>query len=57
MVEGTIFSKDQETFVWVSDDPNKVPIYIEAKILVGSVKAYLKKATGLKYPLAIVKNK
>lgn len=54
MIEGTIFSKGQETFVWVSDDPNKIPIYIEAKILVGSVKAYLKEVKGLKQPLLTV---
>ncbi|MBL7113980.1 MAG: DUF3108 domain-containing protein [Bacteroidales bacterium] len=54
MVEGTIFTKDQEAFVWVSDDLNKVPIYIEAKILVGSVKAYIKEAKGLKQPLLTV---
>lgn len=53
MVEGTIFTKDQEAWVWVSDDRNKVPISIEAKILVGSVKAYLKKDKGLKFPLSI----
>ncbi|MBL7138207.1 MAG: DUF3108 domain-containing protein, partial [Bacteroidales bacterium] len=41
-------------FVWVSDDLNKVPIYIEAKILVGSVKAYIKEAKGLKQPLLTV---
>ncbi len=55
MIEGTIFTKGQEMFVWVSDDPNKIPIYIEAKILVGSVKAYLKEAKGLKQPLMTVK--
>lgn len=55
MVEGTIFAKDQEAFVWVSDDANKIPIYIEAKILVGSVKAYLKEAKGLKQTPLIVK--
>jgi len=54
MVEGTIFTKDQEAYVWVSDDSNKVPIYIEAKILVGSVKAYLKEAKGMRQPLLTV---
>lgn len=51
MVEGTIFTKNQEVMVWLTDDLNKVPVYIEARILVGSIKAYLKNATGLKYPL------
>ncbi|MBN1198407.1 MAG: DUF3108 domain-containing protein [Bacteroidales bacterium] len=51
MVEGTIFTKDQEAFVWVSDDPNRIPVFIEAKILVGSVNAYLNEAKGLKEPI------
>jgi hypothetical protein len=34
--------------VWVTDDQNKVPIYIEAKIIVGTIKAYLKDAKGLR---------
>lgn len=54
MVEGTIFTNDQEALVWVSNDPNRIPIYIEAKILVGSVKAYLKESKGLKGPLRTV---
>jgi hypothetical protein len=37
-------------FVWISDDNNRVPDLIEAKILVGSVKAYLESADGLRHP-------
>ncbi len=48
MVEGTIFRGDEDVLVWVTDDANKVPIYIEAKIIIGTVKAYLKEAKGLK---------
>ena len=48
MVEGTIFKGDEDVLVWVTDDGNKVPIRIEAKIIVGTVKAYLKEAKGLK---------
>ncbi|MFH1160496.1 MAG: DUF3108 domain-containing protein [bacterium] len=54
MVEGTIFRKGQEAYVWVSDDLNKIPVYMEASILVGSVKAYLKEAKGLRYPRSAV---
>lgn len=50
MVEGTIFRGDEDVLVWVTDDENKVPVYIEAKILVGTVKAYLKEAKGLRNP-------
>lgn len=40
-VEGSIFDEDSEFFVWVSKDKNKIPIKVESKILVGSVKAYI----------------
>ena len=51
MVEGTVFEKDQEAYIWVTNDPNHIPVYIEAKIIVGYVKAFLRKPKGLKYPL------
>lgn len=41
LVEGTIFSGGEDMVVWVTADENKVPIMVEAKILIGSVKAYL----------------
>jgi len=48
LVEGTIFKGGEDLYVWVTDDKNRVPILVEAKILVGSVKAYLAKAEGLR---------
>ena len=51
MVEGTIFRGEEDVLVWVTDDENKVPVYIEAKIIVGTVKAYLKGTKGLKNPV------
>jgi hypothetical protein len=49
LVEGTIFKGGEDMFVWVTDDKNRVPVLVEAKILIGSVKAYLKSAKGLKH--------
>lgn len=48
LVEGTIFKGGEDLFVWVSDDKNRVPILVEAKILVGSVKAYLTSMQGMR---------
>jgi hypothetical protein len=48
MVQGTIFRGNEDVLVWVTDDANKIPVYIEAKIIVGTVKAYLKEASGLR---------
>jgi hypothetical protein len=51
MIEGTIFRGDEDVLVWVTDDENKIPVYIEAKILVGTVRAYLKEMTGVRNPV------
>ncbi|MCX6286128.1 MAG: DUF3108 domain-containing protein [Bacteroidetes bacterium] len=56
MVEGTIFKGDEDVLVWITDDDNRIPVYIEAKILVGTVKAYLHEAKGLRNPMkALIK--
>lgn len=50
LVEGTIFKGGEDLTVWATDDENRVPVLVEAKILIGSVKAYLESYSGLKYP-------
>jgi hypothetical protein len=49
LVEGTVFKGDEDAIIWVTDDENKLPVIVEAQILVGSVKAILNEAKGLKY--------
>jgi hypothetical protein len=51
MVQGTIFEEDKDAFIWITDDDNRIPVYVEAKIIVGYVKAFLKEAKGLKKPM------
>jgi hypothetical protein len=51
LVKGTIFKGGEDMTVWATDDENHVPILVEAKILIGSVKAFLTKYEGLKYPM------
>ena len=51
MVQGTIFKGEEDVLVWVTDDANRIPVYVEAKIIVGTVKAYLKEAKGLRNPM------
>ena len=51
MVQGTIFKGNEDVLVWVTDDGNRIPVYIEAKIIVGTVKADLKDTKGLKNPV------
>jgi hypothetical protein len=50
LIEGTIFKKGEGMTVWVSDDKNKLPLYIETPITVGKVKVRLIKYKGLKNP-------
>lgn len=50
LVSGTIFSGGEDLFVWITDDRNKIPILVEAKILVGSVKAVFTGAKNLAFP-------
>ncbi len=52
LVEGTIFSGGEDLKVWVTDDESHIAIQVEAKILVGSVKAVLKNAENLRIPLS-----
>jgi hypothetical protein len=56
MVAGTAFKGGEDVTVWVTDDQNRMPVLVEAKVLIGSVKAYLDTFEGLKFPIkAIVK--
>lgn len=41
LVEGTVFKGGEDMFVWVTNDEKRVPIVVEAKVIIGSVKAYL----------------
>jgi len=51
LVEGTIFKSGEDMTVWVTDDQNRIPIIVEAKILIGSVKAVFVDAKGLRHPI------
>jgi len=41
LVEGTIFKGGEDLFVWVTNDPFRIPVLVESKIRVGSVKAMI----------------
>jgi hypothetical protein len=47
LVEGTIFKGGEDLYVWVTDDKNRIPVLVNAKIQIGSVKAYLVGTEGL----------
>ena len=51
VIEGYYFKKGTEMNVWVSDDENKIPLLIESPVSVGSIKAVLKKYSGLRHDM------
>jgi len=50
LLTGNVFSDKYGMSVWVTDDENKIPIYAESKIIVGSVRMELIDFEGLKHP-------
>lgn len=48
---GESFEDGSEFFIWISDDRNKIPIYFESPIRVGSVRAYINSYRNLRHPL------
>lgn len=46
---GRVFTEQEDMSVWFSDDGNHIPVRVEAKIVVGAVRADLKSFEGLKY--------
>ena len=51
LISGTIFKEGEEMTVWVTDDNNHLPVYIEAPIVIGSVRVELLSFSNLKNPM------
>lgn len=56
LIEGTIFKSGEEMTVWVTDDKNRVPVYIETPITVGHIKVKLVEYKGLKNKIECIVN-
>jgi hypothetical protein len=48
LIVDRVFKDQDDMTVWISDDENKIPIRVKAKIMVGSVKVDLTSYSGLK---------
>ncbi len=55
LVEGTLFHEGEDMVIWVTNDKNRIPVYTESPILVGSIKARITEIKGNKYPLTSLK--
>jgi hypothetical protein len=52
LLEGNMFSGGETMMVWVTDDLNRIPLYIESGIRVGSIRAKLISYEGLRNPMS-----
>ncbi|TXK72454.1 DUF3108 domain-containing protein [Mesonia sp. HuA40] len=52
---GRVFEEEESLTFWVSDDENKAPIKIKAKLAVGSLEADLEDYKNLKHPIQFQK--
>lgn len=52
LIAGEIFKGDTDVMIWISDDENKVPVYFEAPILVGTASGRMVGYEGMKYPFS-----
>ncbi|MDR2584978.1 MAG: DUF3108 domain-containing protein [Prevotellaceae bacterium] len=51
LVAGVVFSGKEEMPIWISDDDNRIPIWLESPTVRGKVSARIAKFEGLKFPL------
>lgn len=54
VMAGRVFEEEESLTFWVSDDKNKIPVKVSAKLAVGSLDADLEAFKGLKHPLNII---
>ena len=56
LLEGEVFKGEADMLIWVSDDDNRLPVYFEAPLLVGTARGRMSSYSGLKYPFeALIK--
>jgi hypothetical protein len=55
LIEGETFTGKEQITFWVTDDENRIPVYIEVPIIVGSLRARINTWDNLKYPLSSIK--
>lgn len=51
VLAGRVFKEKESLTFWITDDQNKMPVKIKAKLAVGSLSASLDEFKGLKHPL------
>ena len=54
MPENKVFDGENSVVVWISDDPNHIPLRFEAKMFLGSAGVDITDFSGLPHPISIV---
>ncbi|MCQ2199053.1 MAG: DUF3108 domain-containing protein [Paludibacteraceae bacterium] len=54
VISGGLFKHEEDLGVYVADDANHIPVYVEAKLKMGSAVASLEKIEGAKYPITSI---
>lgn len=58
LLEGEVFKGEEDMLIWVTDDDNRLPVYFEAPLLVGTATGRMTGWEGLKHPFtALVEKK
>lgn len=50
LLAGEVFTGEEDMTIWISDDQNRLPVYFEAPIIVGTASGRMTDCEGLKYP-------
>lgn len=56
LIEGEMFHEGENMTVWATNDRNKIPVYAESPILVGSIKVRLSNIENSRYPIDAFKD-
>lgn len=57
LIQGSLFKGGEGMIVWVTNDKNRIPVYVETPILVGTIKVNLISYKNLKHPISCFKEK
>ncbi|MCL2028475.1 MAG: DUF3108 domain-containing protein [Bacteroidales bacterium] len=55
LIEGETFSGNEQITFWVTNDENRIPVYMEVPIRVGSIRVRIKNWENLKFPMTALK--
>ena len=52
LLKGSIFDGEEDMTVWVTDDPNHIPVRVESPLVVGKIKIDMMSYNNLRHPLS-----